>query len=124
MATSTISPQAVMGKSGDWYYLRCGGYCVLALAYQITGVAVTTSSNGQYQSDAIDTQLNVPSFVKSILVVSGSGGNGSQAGGIRLHRIILNGVSGSSNTLRFIIAANSSVASANMPVTAIVFGTC
>ena len=124
MATSTITPNAVMGKDGDWYYLRCGGYCILTLTYQITGANINTSTNGQYQSDTIDTQLNVPSFVKSLLTVSGACGNGSQGGGIRLHRIVLNGVSGASNTLRFILSANQSINSASMPVTVIVFGTC
>lgn len=122
MSISKLAPTAVTGKDGDWYWFRCGGYCVLSLTYQASNIACTSSNTGQYQSDVISTGKYLPSWVKTIGTVTGAAGQGSQGGGVRLHRVILDGV-GSSYPVKFILACPQS-STVNFPFTVIVFGTC
>lgn len=121
MATSVLNPEAASGVSGSWTWFRVGGYCLLTVAVTATGVAVTTSNTGQYQSAEIDTGIYLPSWVTGIVSVAGTAGSGSQAAGVRLHRVTLwnTGV-----TLKYMLAANTSISSANFPFTALVIGTC
>lgn len=122
MATSVKNPEAASGVSSNgWTWFRVGGYCILTFTYQATGVAIDTSTSGQYQSAEIDTEMYLPSWVKSVIAVSGSAGQGSQGGGTRLHRVMLWSIN---DSVKFVLARPQSAASESFPFTVIVFGTC
>lgn len=121
MATSTLKPLAESGVDGSWTYIRIGGYCVLTLNYQASNVAIDTAAAGQYQSAEISTEKYLPSWVKTVIAVSGSSGSGSQGGGTRLHRVTLWTIN---DPVRFVLARPQSNNSDNFPITVIVFGTC
>lgn len=109
------------GVSGDWTYFKLGGYCILTFAYQASGVSIQNSEGGQYQSDTLDTEIYLPSWVTGIKSVMGSAGSGSQGAGARLHRVTL---WSTSDSVKFVLARPSSGTNISFPFTVIVFGTC